>query len=293
MSKLLFIDTNIYLDFYRIRNDVKTSFLEHIEAIKENLIITDQVEMEFKKNRQKAILEGMKELKPQKKIDIPSVLKNDKSAVALEKDYKKINDRVQKLRDRLDKVFEDSVRYDKVYQILQRLFSKKKPIDLYRKHKKRYEVRELAKKRFMLGYPPRKNNDTSIGDAINWEWLIYVAEFSNADIWIVSRDSDFGVIQKNKGFINDWLKQEFKDRINKKRKIVLCPKLSTALREFEIPITPEEEHEEERVIEEEKIVLRDSVVVQLIRKCEKCGSKFEVLENEKVCPNCSQHTEIT
>jgi hypothetical protein len=47
MSKLLFIDTNIYLDFYRIRSEIKTPFLAHLEAIKEWLITTDQVEMEF------------------------------------------------------------------------------------------------------------------------------------------------------------------------------------------------------------------------------------------------------
>ena len=64
MPKLLFIDTNIYLDFYRIRNEVKAPFLVHLEGIKDTLIVTDQVEMEFKKNRQSSILEGMKELKP-------------------------------------------------------------------------------------------------------------------------------------------------------------------------------------------------------------------------------------
>jgi hypothetical protein len=36
MPKLLFVDTNIYLDFYRIRNEVKTSFLDHLEGIKNN-----------------------------------------------------------------------------------------------------------------------------------------------------------------------------------------------------------------------------------------------------------------
>ena len=197
MKKLLFIDTNIYLDFYRIRNEVKTSFLEHIEAIKDSLIVTDQVEMEFKKNRQSAILDGMKELKSPSRINVPSVIKNDKSATALEKDQKKINDRIKKLKERLDNVFENPVRYDKVYQVLQRIFKKKQSIDLYRNHKNRYEVRELAQKRFILGYPPRKKNDTSIGDAINWEWLIYIAEKNNADIWIVTRDTDFGAIQGN------------------------------------------------------------------------------------------------
>jgi len=249
MPKYLFIDTNIYLDFYRIRNDVKTSFLDHLEGIKDSLIVTDQVEMEFKKNHQIAILEGMKELKSPSKISVPGVLKKDKSAKALEGDIDKINQRIKNLRVRLDNVFEIPSRYDKVYQVLQRLFAKRQPIDLYRKNKKRYDIRELANKRFLLGYPPRKRNDTSIGDAINWEWVIYVAKEYNSDIWIVSRDGDYGATQNNKGFINDWLKQEFRERVNKKRHIILTPRLSFALREFEIPVTDEAIQEENRVVE--------------------------------------------
>ena len=294
MSKLLFIDTNIYLDFYRFRNEVKASFLERLERLKDSLILTDQIEMEFKKNRQTAILEGMKELKPPTKINVPGILKKDRSATALENDYKKISDRIKKLKDRLDKVFEDPVRYDKVYQALQRLFYKKQNIDLYRKNNKRYELRELAKKRFMLGYPPRKKNDTHIGDAINWEWLIYVAKENNADIWIVSRDRDYGVLNDNKGFLNDWLKQEFRERVNKQRKVTLCPKLSIALREFKIQISPKEEQEEDRVIEgqslsgslSDSLSLSDSVYIEVRRRCEVCGEKFEVQGDENICTNC-------
>lgn len=163
MPKLLFVDTNIYLDFYRIRNEVKTPFLSHLEAIKDHLIMTDQVEMEFKKNRQSAILEGMQELKAPGKISVPGVLRQDKSSQALDKDIENIKQRVRKLRARYEKVLETPTRYDKVYQVMQRLFAKRKDIDLYRKSKKRYDIRELAQKRFNLGYPPRKKKDTSIG----------------------------------------------------------------------------------------------------------------------------------
>ena len=106
----------------------------------------------------------------------------------------------------------------------------------------------MAEKRFTLGYPPRKKNDTSIGDAVNWEWLIHVAKENNSDICVVSRDGDFGVTLNSKGFINDWLQQEFKQRVNKKRNITLYPLLSQALKEFDIPVTKEEEQEESRVI---------------------------------------------
>lgn len=84
--------------------------------------------------------------------------------------------------------------------------------------------------------------------AINWEWLVHIAKEKNTDIWIVSRDGDFGATIGDKGFVNDWLKQEFKERINKQRNVILCPRLSQALKEFDIPVTPEEEKEESRVI---------------------------------------------
>ena len=292
MLKLLFIDTNIYLDFYRIRNEVKASFLGHIEAIKDSLIVTDQVEMEFKKNRQAAILEGMKELKPPSKISVPGVLGNDKSATAIQNDQRRMNERIQKLKNRLYNVLENPVRYDKVYQVLQRVFSKKQEIDFYRNHKLHYKVRELARKRFWLGYPPRKKNDTSIGDAINWEWIVQVAKEQNADIWIVSRDGDFGVTQDSKGFLNDWLRQEFRERISKQRGITLCAKLSLALKEFQIPVSQEEEEAEQRVIEAEiamrsTATLSDGIFVTLLRDCEAWGSRFEVRDNERICSNCA------
>ena len=54
MSNLLiFIDTNILLDFYRVRGPKEDlSILRHIDNNLDRFITTDQVEMEFKKNRQ-------------------------------------------------------------------------------------------------------------------------------------------------------------------------------------------------------------------------------------------------
>ena len=58
LDALLFINTNILLDFYRDRkSDISLKFLEQIEACKDRLILGSQVEMEYKKNRQHVILE--------------------------------------------------------------------------------------------------------------------------------------------------------------------------------------------------------------------------------------------
>lgn len=50
MDPLVFIDTNILLDFYRQRRgDISLKYLAEIEKHYESLILTSQVEMEYKK----------------------------------------------------------------------------------------------------------------------------------------------------------------------------------------------------------------------------------------------------
>ena len=60
IDALLFIDTNILLDFYRERkSDVSMRFLEQIEAIKDRLILGSQVEMEYKKTGSSSYLKAL------------------------------------------------------------------------------------------------------------------------------------------------------------------------------------------------------------------------------------------
>ena len=47
-NSLIFIDTNVFLDFYRIRNsDVSIKLLDEILKHKDSVIVTTQIEMEF------------------------------------------------------------------------------------------------------------------------------------------------------------------------------------------------------------------------------------------------------
>ncbi len=85
LRKLLFIDTNIWLDFYRVRNEVSLSLLKRAEAVADRIIVTYQLESEFKKNRQAAILEGLQELKPPVQILRPGIVSDAKSTQVLNK----------------------------------------------------------------------------------------------------------------------------------------------------------------------------------------------------------------
>jgi hypothetical protein len=71
---------------------------------------------------------------------------------------------------------------------------------------KRLIVRK-AFRRFLYGCPPRKKNDTSNGDAINWEWIIECVSACQSEIHIVSRDNDYGITLERKTYVNDHLLQ--------------------------------------------------------------------------------------
>lgn len=252
IKKLLFIDTNILLDFYRARNDAGISLLGHLDSIADQIIVTFQVEMEFKKNRQHAILEGEKELKDIGKITRPGLFSDAKAVRAVEGNIKKANDRIKSLRGRLMNALKNPSMHDPVYKVCQRIFTKNDDLNLTRDHDKKSYIKRKAFRRFLLGCPPRKKTDTSIGDAINWEWVVDCAIKHKAEIVIVSRDSDYGIAFDGKTFFNDHLRQEFSDRVSKKRKILIYTKLSEALKHFAVKVMPREEQAENEILSDKK-----------------------------------------
>ncbi len=252
MDTLIFIDTNILLDFYRYpRGSAVLSALEHIDKNQKIIITGNQVEMEFKKNRQKVIIDSIKEMKGPKweTFKIPVILGDSKPAKAIETQKSKIQTQSKILQQRIERVLRNPSRNDIVYKTAQRLFRANTDLCLTRKDKVRQEIRRLARKRFILGYPPRKDSDISISDAINWEWIIYCAKKHNSNVIIVSRDSDYGNRYGNESIINDWLAEEFRERVNRQKKVKLTEKLMAAFKEAKIAVTAEEEAAEEELLE--------------------------------------------
>jgi len=251
MDALVFIDTNILLDFYRYpQGSAVLSILNHIDKNHPILITGNQVEMEFKKNRQKVILESIASLSGPKwdTFKVPVILSDEKAATLINKSKDSIVSNTKKLKAKIDKLLRNPTRNDEVYKTLEKLFRSKGDYNLGRHNKLRFDVRELAKKRFILGYPPRKDKDTSIGDAINWEWVIHCAKAANKDVIIVSRDADYGHFYNKESIINDWLAGEFKERVGKRRKVVLTKRLTWALKEVSIDIKDADIQEEEELI---------------------------------------------
>lgn len=249
MATLLFIDTNIWLDFYRSNNDAGLSLLKRVKELSKFILVTDQIEMEFEKNRQGVIWQAAKNLNPPQDISIPAFLTSDE-AKDLKKSLEASQQLIKKIKKRLPHILKDPEANDPVYQICREVFSRKEEgLSYGQDHADWKEVQDAALKRFQLGYPPRKSDDTSMGDAVNWEWIIRCANLTKSNIAIVSRDDDYGAIQESTVTLNDHLRREFSNRVNKKQTIFLFTKLTEALKQLHVPVTQKEVREENRLIE--------------------------------------------
>jgi len=248
IPNLLFIDTNIWLDFYRARNETGLQLLAHTEAIADRLIVTYQLESEFKKNRQTAILEGMQELKVPPQISRPGIFSDAKAVKIMARQLKETEKRVKDLRHRLGRALQNPAVHDPVYKVCQRIFHKADDLALGRDNPLRHVIRRKAFRRFLHGAPPRKRADTSIGDAFNWEWMVHCATQRKAALAIVTRDSDYGVTLDDKSYINDHLRQEFSERVSRKRNLLLYSRLSDALKLFAVEVSPQEEEAEQELV---------------------------------------------
>src|SRR5260370_15181252 len=117
----------------------------------------------------------MEELKALQQMSRPGIFSDTKAIRAMAKAQKQAEKRVKGLRRRLVRALENPGVHDPVYKVCQRVFHKRDDISLSRDNVLRRVIRRNAFKRFLLGDPPRKKNDTSIGDAFNWEWIVHCA----------------------------------------------------------------------------------------------------------------------
>jgi hypothetical protein len=113
-EKLLFIDANIWLDFYRVKKDTGVKLLKHVEAVTHKLIVTYQLEVEFKKNRQRVLVTSWKELEPPKGLGVPNIIADARTSKSLNKRMREAEKQVKTLKKLLMRTMASPSRYDPV-----------------------------------------------------------------------------------------------------------------------------------------------------------------------------------
>ena len=211
MAKI-FIDTNIFLDFYRYnKNDNLEILQKEFKEYNNYFINTEQALDEFLRNREKTIREFIDTLNNQ---IIPIFDKNFLSSLEGFDDYlnsvKSANANIIKIKEACEKLILTADE-DPVY-ILYKLICNK----VYKRDAK---IVELAIQRKYIGNPPTSNKNTCC-DEIIWETLL---KNCKEDLYIVSRDKTF---VDNYNF----LKREYEEKVGKK--LFVVEMISDALKEL-------------------------------------------------------------
>jgi hypothetical protein len=200
MSFDLFIDTNIYLSFYRLTksdNDAlkKIFVLDHQKEFR--LLSTEQVIDEFNRNRSKVILESKNLFDDLRLPDVPSMINNPTEV----QEYLDLRKKVFASHKKIQNLITEKSKEKKLFvdELIALIFenSDRTPSDS--------DIVTLASYRIDRGNPPGKKG--SLGDAINWETLLKVGT-KDKDLVIISQDKDYR--DPITGGLNSYLCDEWK-----------------------------------------------------------------------------------
>ncbi len=180
----LFIDTNIFLNFYHYSGeDIEKLGLLHdliAKAGEIDLFIPNTLSDEFYRNRENKIADALKIFDGLDiKLTIPRLCSGYSEVRDLNQAVKNFKESKEKLRTKLAKdVQNKSLKAD---TLINSIFS----TSIIQVEE---ELVNAGKNRFDLGNPPGK--DGSYGDAINWEFLLkYVPQ--KQSLHLISSDSDY------------------------------------------------------------------------------------------------------
>lgn len=196
----LFIDTNIFLDFFHYSDDDLEELRKLFNLMKEEkvtLYLPEQVKHEFYRNRELKINDAVKRLNDAKLIDsFPQFCKEYDTYNQLQKLAKAFAKERKKLIDEMSKdISEEKLKAD---TIIKDLFEESHLLDSN-------EFYDRAIKRYNLGDPPGK--DKSYGDAIIWLTLLEKVT-SGKELYFVTGDKDYQSIRDKKRF-NPYLFKEW------------------------------------------------------------------------------------
>ena len=185
---MLFIDANIYLQFYR--TVTTTNLVRSLCDFTDDIFVTQQIVNEVERNKLKVVYrlltESLGALPSPAKIDLPATLLGDELTDYLASQI----ERLKEAADRLCQSTETAIvavltqvshSTDAVSQMLKPVFEGAvAPSE---------EELERARLRRELGHPPGKGRDP-LGDQVTWEQVLSRIE-SGSHAWVVSKDSDY------------------------------------------------------------------------------------------------------
>jgi hypothetical protein len=199
----VFIDTNILLDIYHLSGPDLAELTKLVTLVKDgkiHLLLSQQVIDEYWRNRESVIADAMKKFRESKaQSQMPNIIRAYPEAADLKAAVDQVNMIVKELTAKATKDIETNAL--KADGILQDLFASASVGSISE------SLLAKARLRMELGNPPGKKG--SIGDAVNWEWLLeQPLSPGDTELVIVSQDGDFES-ELTKGKIREFLAREW------------------------------------------------------------------------------------
>ena len=247
----IYIDTNIFLDFYQSATEPIAVF-EELEKQVESIILTEQTIHEFARNRTARLMDLADKIEKSAVVNIhtTSVVRDtaEYKAWIMARNAAKIATEalVVKMRSWIEQG-----ELDPVFSSLSKLLEDGKTLFTTS------DLIEKAKTRKLLGEPPTSPDKHTIGDELIWETLL---EGCKSDLIIVSRDKTFS---QNASL----LKSEFDS--SSRKLIAVTDKVSAALKMIGKPA--EKIEEAEKVIEAVRVPKESGDA----STCPQCGGSIK------------------
>lgn len=229
---MIFIDANIYLEFYNSNRPEFKKLLKSLVELKKEILVTTQIVDEVHRNKLTVFNTSVSNTLSNvsyKAVVLPSHL--DAVDSTLIKSWNEQRKDIERQADlniaNLKAMYSDlfkaiSNSSDSISEELDKIF----------KYAKHYtdDLYALAIVRKQLGNPPGKPKD-SMGDQLSWETLLSGINSSTKEIIIITRDTDYYTLYNDNCFLNAQLSKELTGK-NADLSIKCFNKLSDALKYY-------------------------------------------------------------
>lgn len=230
MSRILFIDANMYLDLFRTNSGKQ--LLDTLEEQQQYIFVTKQIVWEVERNkvREAATYLAKRQLKLDS-VAVPDHILSttDNTVEVMRKQLRNIGDQVEKTKEEFRKLADDLLKQvsrsqDEVSKRLAHIFSHAVIADR--------EELQRASGRKRIGNPPGKKID-SLGDQISWEQLLtYCKAKGKPKLWIITRDSDYATAYDKRLYLNAFLYSELAQVFNAGPEVFCFDNIPDAVKHF-------------------------------------------------------------
>ena len=206
----VYVDTNVYLDFYRHANHPLSVF-QDLKKLGKRLLMPEQTIAEFERNRSEAIATALVQLAEVKVAWTapPDMIGGLPEFAELSDARKRVNQLVDQIKRKIEKYAQDDAS-DDVLLAFRALTESARMLPTSG------EIIQRAQHRKLLGNPPYSRGKHTIGDEVIWETLL---DGCKEDLLLCTRDGTFLVHEP-------YLRAEYQRR--GERKLTVTRELSAA-----------------------------------------------------------------